>query len=99
MVWPRSAPNTSPVMCVVKRVIRPPSTCTHLECVPGRQARPPDDISAGTPITWASSPRITSATPAESVPDRPGTNFTCAQSNGTSISPAAISVGPAGQGR
>ena len=37
-----------------------------------------------TPNTCVSSPRITSATPASSVADRPGTSFTCAQSNSIS---------------
>ena len=86
-------------MCVVKPVMRRSSTRTHFEWVPGRQASPLPPIASSTPNTCVSSPRITSATPASSVVDRPGTSFTCAQSNSIPTSADAISGAPAGQGR
>ena len=49
-------------MKLPKLTTRPSRTCTHLVCVPGRQAMPSKPGSAASsPAIWVSSPRITSA--------------------------------------
>jgi len=60
---------------------------------------PPPPCVAINPTSLVSSPRITSGVPDASRADRPGTSNTCACSNLTSTSAAAMAAGLAGQGR
>ena len=89
--------NSSPVITVRKRAIRPSSSRAHLLCVPGWQTRQ----SAGSgrrrraPSNWTSSPRITSAS-SGSTKETPGTIAVRPASGQTRFAARSSSAGGAG---